>query len=253
MVYMVGNPTAAFIVIGNEILSGRTQDKNINFLANGLNALGIRFKEVRIIPDIEQTIIDTVNELRKKFTYVFTSGGIGPTHDDITSESIAKAFGVELLRNPDAVAALEAHYENSEQNLNEARLRMANIPDGATLIRNPISGAPGYRIENVFVMAGVPSIMQAMFDNIKNSLQGGEKIIAREITTHLTEGTIASALSKIQSNYPNLDLGSYPFIHSGKLGVCLVVRGIDKTEISKCEKAITKMIEELGGSVIEAK
>jgi len=168
--------TAALIVIGNEILSGRTQDKNIAHIAKTLNEVGVRLYEVRVVPDVEAEIVEAVNTLRAKHDYVFTTGGIGPTHDDITAECVAKAFGLKLIQNPESLRRLEAHYRHSDRELNEARLRMANTPEGAELIDNPISTAPGFRVENVYVMAGVPSIMQAMLSGVKDGLVGGESV-----------------------------------------------------------------------------
>lgn len=223
--------TAALLIIGSEVLSGRTQDKNIHFLANGLGGIGIQLKEVRVIPDDEETIIRTTNELRNSYDYVFTTGGIGPTHDDITSASIAKAFGVKLIRHPEAERILLQHY--SKQDVNEARMKMADIPNTARLIPNPVSAAPGFVIGNVYVMAGVPRIMQAMFDAVKHQLKGGAIVESREISAYITEGNIAIALGKIQSHYPDVEIGSYPFIRNGKLGTSLVLRSSDITALEK--------------------
>lgn len=214
--------TACIIIIGNEVLSGRTQDKNLSWLAKGLNDCGIRLTEARVIPDVKQTIIDTVNSCRQTFAYVFTTGGIGPTHDDITSDSIAAAFGVALERNREAEAILEKHYGKDQ--LNAARLKMAEIPAGASLIMNPVSAAPGFRIGNVFVMAGVPSIMQAMFDNVRHELKGGSKMLSRTISAYVTEGVIAAKLTAIQDKFPEVEIGSYPFMRQQRLGTSLVSR-----------------------------
>src|SRR5260221_202527 len=183
--------TACLIIIGNEILSGRTQDANLAFIAKGLNEVGIRLREVRVIPDIAETIIETVNEMRATFDYVFTTGGIGPTHDDITSECVARAFGVPWVLDEEARRRLAAGYANPAD-LNEARLRMAHVPEGAVLIDNPVSRAPGFQIGNVFVMAGVPRIMQAMFDGIKRRLIGGAPVLSRTVTSGLPEGVLAA-------------------------------------------------------------
>ncbi len=222
---------AALIVIGDEILSGRTIDKNINFLANGLTEIGISLSEVRVIPDIEQEIIEAVNILRRKFDYVFTSGGIGPTHDDITSESIGKAFGVKIELNEKAEEILRNHYGVK---VNDARLKMAKIPKGATLLDNPISSAPGFRIENVFVMAGIPKIFEAMFLAASKEIEGGKKILSKELKTNLVESQIAQDFKQLQEQNDNISLGSYPF----KGGTSLVFRSNDK---EKLEQVYAKM------------
>jgi len=237
------SPTAAMIVIGNEILSGRTQDKNINYIAKGLGDAGIRFLEVRVVPDIEQTIIDTVNELREKFTYVFTTGGIGPTHDDITSESIAKAFGVSLIRHEKSFEKLDEYYKGE---LNEGRIKMVMLPDGAVPIENPISVAPGFYIENVYVMAGIPNVMQAMFDSVKAGLKKGEKIISREMKFFTSESKIAKPLSDIQDRNPDIDIGSYPFVEDNKIGTSLVMRGTDSDKIDELYIEMEEIMSGLG-------
>lgn len=251
------NPTACLILIGNEILSGRTHDKNLPWLAAQLNQLGIRMVEARVIPDIHETIITCVNSCRQQFDYVFTTGGIGPTHDDITSECIAKAFGVPLIRHPQAKALLEAHYP--PEDLNEARLKMADVPEGATLIANPVSAAPGYRIGNVYVMAGVPRIMQAMFDGIKHNLQGGAPMLSASVAAFVTEGTIAEELGRIQSRFPSVEIGSYPFVRAQKLGTSLVARSTDAEALLACKAALVTLFrqhtdevweEEIGGEAL---
>lgn len=241
---------ACLIIIGNEILSGRTHDKNLPYLAEELNTLGVRLAETRVIPDIEQTIIDTVNECRAAFDYVFTTGGIGPTHDDITSECVAEAFGVAIELNADAHALLKSHYENPED-LNEARLRMAHIPVGAELIDNPISKAPGFRMENVYVMAGVPMIMQAMFQGIKHQLVGGKPMVSRSVGGYIPEGAIAKVLAEIQGDFPKTDIGSYPFLREGKLGTTLVVRGENPDEVNQASERIRTAITDQGRDVME--
>lgn len=241
---------ACLIIIGNEILSGRTHDKNLPYLAEELNTLGVRLAETRVIPDIEQTIINTVNECRAAFDYVFTTGGIGPTHDDITSECVAKAFGVPIELNADAQALLKSHYENPED-LNAARLRMAHVPVGAELIDNPISKAPGFRMENLYVMAGVPMIMQAMFQGIKHQLVGGRPMVSRSVGGYIPEGTIAKVLGEIQRDFPNTDIGSYPFLREGKLGTTLVVRGENADEVNQASERIRTTITDQGRDVIE--
>lgn len=242
-------PTAALLIIGNEILSGRTQDINLNYLAKYLGALGVKFMEARVVPDIEQTIIDGVNALRKQYDYVFTSGGIGPTHDDITSAAVAKAVGRKLIRHPEAEAILRKHYK--PEDINEARLKMAETPEGAELIDNPVSAAPGYRIENVYVLAGVPRIQQAMLDALRGKLKGGAPTLSRSVSTNVTEGMIATELGAVQSQFPNVDIGSYPFIRDGKLGTSLVVRGTDKDELGKTIQAIEAMLKKHNATVVE--
>jgi len=240
--------TAALLIIGNEILSGRTKDANLPFLAERLTAQGIRLREVRVIPDIADEIVEAVNALRARYTYVFTTGGIGPTHDDITAESIALAFGVPLERNPDAVRLLESHYPPG--GLNEARLRMANIPRGGTLIDNPISKAPGFQIGNIFVMAGVPLIMQAMFDSVAPRLVGGVVMISRTVSCGLPEGALAESLGALQGRYPELEIGSYPYFRSGAFGVSLVLRGTDTVLLDRATEELCALVRDLGGEPI---
>lgn len=244
---MTSEVRAALIIIGNEVLSGRTQDANLAYIASGLNDVGVQMREVRVIPDVEDTIIATVNELRARFDYVFTTGGIGPTHDDITSESVAKAFGVPLLRDPRAVELLKKVIK--PENLNEARLRMANIPEGASLIDNPVSAAPGFIIGNVYVMAGVPRIMQAMFDGIKHSLKGGEKVLSKSVTLHIGEGSIATALGDIQTRNPTVDIGSYPFTRDSGYGTVIVARGTDAILVAAVSAEVAEMARALGARV----
>jgi len=241
--------TAAVLIIGNEILSGRTQDANLAYIAKGLGEVGVRLKEVRVIPDVAETIIATINELRAKFAYVFTTGGIGPTHDDITSESLARAFGVPWVLDPEAKRRLEAGYRPGE--LNAARLRMAHVPEGATLIDNPVSRAPGFQIGNVLVLAGVPKVMQAMFDGIKHRLVGGAPVLSRSVTCALAEGIIAEGLGQLQQRYAELDIGSYPFYRRGGNGVALVIRGTDAPRIAAAVAELTDLIRALGGEPVE--
>jgi molybdenum cofactor synthesis domain-containing protein len=242
--------TACLLIIGNEILSGRTQDANLAFIAKGLNEVGVRLREVRVIPDVAETIIATVNEMRAKFDYVFTTGGIGPTHDDITSECIARAFGVRWVLDEEARRRLAAGYANPTD-LNEARLRMAHIPEGAVLIDNPVSRAPGFRIGNVFVMAGVPRIMQSMFDGIKHSLAGGAPVLSRTVTSGLPEGVLAEGLGKLQERYPDFDIGSYPYYRRGGFGTSLVVRGTDASRLDAAVGELFAMVKGLGGDPYE--
>jgi molybdenum cofactor synthesis domain-containing protein len=245
--------TAAAIIIGNEILSGRTQDANLSYLAKGLNEIGVRLREARVIPDVADTIVETVNEVRAKFDYVLTTGGIGPTHDDITAECLARAFGVKLVLDPEARRRLEVRYRQADppMELNEARLRMAHIPEGAVLIDNPVSAAPGFQIGNVFVMAGVPLIAQAMFDGIKTRLAGGPRLVSRTITCALAEGAIAKELGEIQAEFPALDIGSYPFWTRHGFGVSLVLRGTEPAELARAAAAVSAMIRGLGGEPVE--
>ncbi len=240
--------TACVIVIGNEILSGRTQDTNIAFLGERLNELGVRLMEARVIPDIEGTIVATVNEARARFTYVFTTGGIGPTHDDITAASIAKAFGVPLNEHPEARAILEAHYPAG--GLTEARLRMARTPEGAALIENPISKAPGFQMDNVFVMAGIPAIMQAMFESLSHRLVGGTPLQSRSVTIYLPESRMAPSLAALQERYPEVEIGSYPFSREGRFGARLVLRSTEEARLAAAGTELEAALRELGGEPI---
>ena len=243
------NPTACLLVIGNEVLSGRTQDLNINFLAKGLGAIGIPLREVRVIPDIPETIITTVNECRARFDHVFTTGGIGPTHDDITSECVAQAFGVPWEPQPEAWARMEKHYKPGE--FNAARQRMATMPRGATLIDNGVSIAPGFTIGNVHVMAGVPRIMQAMWSTLGPTLKGGTPVQSRAVHVFgLPEGAIADGLGKVQQAHPTIDLGSYPFYRPNGNGVALVAKGTDPTTLDQCIADVTTLITTLGQTPI---
>lgn len=228
--------TACLVIIGNEILSGRTQDSNLSFLGEKLNEIGIRMEEARIVPDIPERIMHTVNEVRSAFDYVFTTGGIGPTHDDITSQCVADAFDVPLILHPDAHKAMLAFY--GEDQLTEARLRMAHVPQGASLIENDISVAPGYQIENVFVLAGVPKIMQSMFSKLSPRLTGGKPMISRTLTSRAKEGEIAKDLGDIQKKYPDVDVGSYPFMGRGGTGVRIVMRSTNEDLLTQCEKDV---------------
>ena len=235
---------AALIIIGNEILSGRTKDKNLAYLAEWLNEIGIQLYEVRVIRDDEDEIIDCVNLLRKKFDYVFTTGGIGPTHDDITTESIAKAFDVELETNPDALKILQGYYKKGD--LNEARLKMTLLPVGAELVENPVTKAPGFKMDNVFVMAGIPSIMQGMLEGARVFLETGTKMSSKSIDVFMPESFVATELSQIQDNYLNVEIGSYPFNKDGKFGTSLVMRSTDLVALDRCEIEVAEMIKKLG-------
>ncbi len=239
------NPTACLLVIGNEVLSGRTRDANVQFLATRLGEIGIPLREVRVIPDVRETIIATVNEVRPKFDHVFTTGGIGPTHDDITSECVAAAFGVPWEPHPEAWARLDRHYKPGE--FNPARQRMATMPRGATLINNAISIAPGFTIGNVHVLAGVPRIMQAMFESLAPTLQGGPPIASRTVHADgAMEGRIAEGLAEIQRRWPALDIGSYPYYRMGGGGVALVAKGTDAEEVEAAARAMTTLLRAIG-------
>lgn len=237
-------PTAAVLIIGNEILSGRTQDANLAYLGRELAQLGIRVVEARVVPDIEAEIVMAVNELRAKATYVFTTGGIGPTHDDITSESVAKAFGVPCTLHPEAHRILLDHY--GPEKLNAARLRMAHTPEGASLVANPVSKAPGVRIGNVYILAGIPTIAQAMFQSLKHELSGGPPLLSATVTAYVPEGTIAAGLGRVQERHPALDIGSYPFQQQGRFGTQLVVRGTDAAELAQARDEIARLVQDLG-------
>lgn len=230
------SPTAAMVVIGDEILSGRTQDINLNYLARFLATHGIDLREARIVPDIETRIVDAVNTLRKAYDYVFTTGGIGPTHDDITAEAIAKAFGVSIDYNEEAAALIAARYKPGE--FNSMRKRMARIPNGASLIQNPVSGAPGFQMQNVFVMAGIPMIARAMLEDVAPRLRRGAPVHVCTVTAQVPEGEIAEAIAKIQADYPSITIGSYPFFQENRLGVQLVVRGRDCGEVATAADSI---------------
>ena len=223
---------AAILIIGNEILSGRTQDTNTSTLATWLNSIGVIVSEVRVIPDIEKTIIDALNILRKDNNYVFTTGGIGPTHDDITASSVSKAFGVKYEIHKEAYKILEAYYKTGE--FNEGRQRMVWMPEKAELILNPTSGAPGFSIENVFCLPGVPSIMKSMLGGLKNKIVGGEPILSQTLSLRTVESEIAQSLTKVQNDNKDVEIGSYPFFHAGKLGVSIVLRSENQSKIDTC-------------------
>lgn len=240
-------PDAAILIIGNEILSGRTADKNIQYIAQNLTAIGIRLHECRVVSDNEQAIIEAVNALRIEYDYVFTTGGIGPTHDDITAASIAKAFHLPLTLHPEAAARLENYYANQpEKELNNARLKMAYTPEGALLIDNPISAAPGFYVDNVYVLAGIPSVLHAMFDSIKHTLQTGNIIHSREILIPAPEGQFAKELGELQEQYPMVDIGSYPFLQDNKPATNVVIRCIDNTILDDVQKEVEKIQEIVG-------
>ncbi len=244
------NPTACILVIGNEILSGRTQDANIQFLAKRLGELGIALREVRVIPDIRETIVSNIVELRARFDHLLTTGGIGPTHDDITSPCVAEAFGVPWEIHPESFAKLEAHM--APGSFNAARQRMATLPRGAVPIDNPVSVAPGFSIGNVHVMAGVPRIMQAMFDQLAPRLAGGRPVVSASWHADgLLEGAIAEGLEAIQHRFPSLDIGSYPYERPHRRGVSLVSKGIDAAAVRDAAAAVHDLIAGLGMVPIE--
>ena len=233
--------TAGIIIIGNEVLSGRTKDVNTSTLAKWLNSLGIEVREVRIIPDNEEIIIETVNILRKKLKYVFTTGGIGPTHDDITAESISKAFKIEYGFHKEAYSILEKYYRPGE--FNEGRQKMAKMPITSKLILNPTTGAPGFYVENVFSLPGVPSILKAMIGGLNNILIGGNPILNLTISLRTVESEIAKSITEIQNKNKDIEIGSYPFFRAGKLGVSIVLRSSDKKRLDQCYAEILKFIK----------
>ncbi|MBS0563731.1 MAG: competence/damage-inducible protein A [Proteobacteria bacterium] len=238
------NPTAAILVIGDEILSGRTRDANMHYLAGELTRIGIDLKEVRIVADHHPAIVAALNALRSTHDHVFTSGGIGPTHDDITADAVAAAFGLPLAVRADARAVLQAHYDRMGTELNEARLRMARIPPGATLIDNPISAAPGFTLGNVHVMAGVPAIFQAMLAALLPRLSGGTPVLSQTLTVMRGEGAVAAPLSALADEFSDLSFGSYPFTRDGAYGTNLVVRGQDARRL---DQAMLRLAALFGG------
>ena len=240
---------AAILIIGNEILSGRTQDTNTSTLATWLNSIGVKVGEVRVIPDIEKTIIDTLNLLRENYNYVFTSGGIGPTHDDITAESVSKAFGIKYEIHKEAYKILEAYYKSGE--FNEGRQKMVWMPENANLILNPTSGAPGFNVENVFCLPGVPSILKSMLGGLTNKIVGGEPILSLTISLRTVESEIANSLTKVQDNNKDVEIGSYPFFQAGKLGVSIVIRSEDQLKIDNCNLQILEFVNEKKIEVVD--
>ena len=241
---MAAPVTAALLIIGDEILSGRTRDANLSHISIWLNDLGIDMKECRIVPDIEDEIVAALNDLRTRFTYVFTTGGIGPTHDDITADAIARAFGVGISHRADAVAVLEAQYKPEDRT--DARMRMARIPDGAILIDNPVSIAPGFQVDNVFTMAGVPVIMQAMLESVRHRLAGGTPVETVTIKSNGLEGDIAKPLGGIQNVMgAAVSIGSYPFRMDGKFGTRIVLRGRDSSLLAAATRDVEAMMSAL--------
>ncbi|WP_102223830.1 competence/damage-inducible protein A [Acidimangrovimonas sediminis] len=241
---MAANPTAAMLVIGDEILSGRTRDSNMHHLAGRLTEHGIDLVEARVIGDRRQTIIDTVNALRTQYDHVFTSGGIGPTHDDITAEAVAAAFGLPIDVRADARALLEAHYKRTGTELNAARLRMARIPEGARLIDNPVSTAPGFSLGNVHVMAGVPSVFEAMVEGLLPGLVGGAPVLSRTLRVMRGEGEVADILGALAGEYADLSFGSYPFQRDGRYGTNLVIRGSDAARLDEALSRLESAVAE---------
>jgi len=238
-------PTAAVLLIGDEILSGRTKDKNLGFIADYLTVLGIDLKEARIVPDIEDEIVQAVNALRKRYTYVFTTGGIGPTHDDITADAVARAFGVEIDHHPEAVEILLAHFKTIGREPNEARLRMARTPKGASLIANPVSKAPGFQIGNVFVMAGIPKVMNAMMEEVAPRLERGTPVISHMVTIQGGEGDVAKPLKEIQDRFPQVIIGSYPFESPQGFATNLVLRSREQASLASAVNEVRQMAVEL--------
>ncbi|MBL4588937.1 MAG: competence/damage-inducible protein A [Alphaproteobacteria bacterium] len=233
--------TAAMIVIGSEILSGRTQDENVQYLAQKLTDKGVRLQEVRVVPDVELAIIEAVQTLRSKYDYVFTSGGIGPTHDDITSVTLAKAFSVPIEQNEEAYEILRAYY--GEVALTDARLKMAQIPHGALLIPNPVSSAPGFQIENVYVMAGVPKIMQAMVDYVVAAISGGALLMSQTVFCTVYESEIAEDLERLQHKYPEVDIGSYPHYTPNGSGINVVLRAINERQLIDAVEDVQRIVQ----------
>ena len=232
---------AVIIIIGNEILSGRTQDVNVVAISKWLNELGVKLEEVRVIPDVESSIVRTINEVRKKFNYVFTTGGIGPTHDDITSKSIAKAFNLSYGYHKEAYTILEKYY--SKEKFSAGRKKMSMMPIKASLILNPSSAAPGFIVDNVYCLPGVPSILKSMLGGLKNKIKGGKKILSKTISVRTVESEIAKPLAKVQQKFKKVDIGSYPFFRLGRIGVSIVIRYSDKKKIDECYKEIVNFLK----------
>ena len=233
---------AAILIIGNEILSGRTQDTNTSTLSLWLNSIGVKVQEVRVIPDVEEIIVDSVNTLRKIYDYIFTTGGIGPTHDDITAQSIAKAFNLKYEIHKEGYKILEKYYKPGE--FNEGRQKMIWMPKDAKLILNPTSGAPGFNVENVFCLPGVPSILKSMLGGLKNNIIGGDPILSHTINLRTVESEIANSLTKVQDSNKEVEIGSYPFFQAGKLGVSIVIRSENQSKIDICTTQILDFVKQ---------
>ena len=240
---------AAILIIGNEILSGRTQDTNTGTLANWLNSIGVKVNEVRVVPDEEKIIVETLNLLRKIYDYVFTTGGIGPTHDDITAQSVSKAFDRKYEIHKEAFKLLEAYYKPGE--FNEGRQKMVWMPAGAELILNPTSGAPGFQVDNVFCLPGVPSILKSMLGGLKNKIVGGDPILSQTISLRTVESEIANSLTKVQEKNKDVEIGSYPFFHAGKLGVSIVIRSENQSKIDDCNSQILEFVNEKNIEIVD--
>tara|TARA_Y100000590_G_scaffold467615_1_gene647109 strand:+ start:1416 stop:2165 length:750 start_codon:yes stop_codon:yes gene_type:complete len=240
---------AAILIIGNEILSGRTQDTNTSTLAIWLNSIGVKVNEVRVVPDIEDKIINTLNILRKENDYVFTTGGIGPTHDDITAQSVSKAFKINYEIHKEAYKILEKYYKPGE--FNEGRQKMVWMPENAELILNPTSGAPGFSVENVFCLPGVPSILKSMLGGLKNKIIGGQPILSSTISLRTVESEIADSLTKVQNKNNDVEIGSYPFFHAGKLGVSIVLRSENQSKIDDCNSQILEFVNKKKIEVVD--
>jgi molybdenum cofactor synthesis domain-containing protein len=236
--------TACVLVIGNEILSGRTQDTNLNHIARQLNEWGIRVREARVIPDVVEIIVSAVQEASRRFDYVFTTGGIGPTHDDITADCVANAFEVELVEHPEIAARIRQR--EAPPDVMASRLRMALVPDGARLIENATGGPQGFAIGNVYVMAGIPMVMQAMLSTLEGQLDGSAPVRSRSVTAFLGESQIAGPLGQIQARYPHIDLGSYPFSREGRYGTSLVMRGTDAGDLDAMLEDVKSIIVDAG-------
>jgi len=241
--------TAALIIIGNEILSGRTEDANLTPVARGLGGVGVRLAEVRVVADDVDVIAETVNQCRAAHDYVLTCGGIGPTHDDVTAAALAQAFGVAVTRHEEAARRLMLHY--GEDRLNESRLSMADMPEGAELIDNPVSQAPGFRMANVFVMAGVPRIMEAMLDGVLPTLSGGAKVLSRTLSAELPESELAAELARIQERYGETEIGSYPYFRQGCFGTSIVLRGTDGDVLERAAEEVRAAMAGLGAKPLE--
>ena len=242
--------TAGLVVIGDEILSGRTQDRNVAQIATWLNVQGIRLAEVRVVGDRTAAIVEAVNQLRARNDYLFTTGGIGPTHDDITVDAIAEAFGLPVVYHPKALTILERHYDKRGETLTEARKRMARVPEGADLIENRLSGAPGIRIGNVFLMAGVPSITAGMLDALTGTLEGGAPLVSRTIGCWVAESEVADLLREAERRHAGVAIGSYPFFREGRVGANFVVRSTDAALADACVGDVTSRLESVGYSVV---
>ena len=240
--------TAAVMIIGDEILSGRTQDTNLRDIARYLAAYGVDLAEARVVPDHEDEIIGALNHLRARYDYVITTGGIGPTHDDITADCVAAAFGVALYEHPDIVAMMAARWGGE---LNAARRRMARVPHGGSLVKNPVQGPPGFQIENVFTFAGIPSVAQGMFQSMKHRLVGGDPVLARTVRTNLPEGIIAEPLGALQNRYADIDIGSYPAFRNGRPSVSLVLRGTDDARLQSAAAELIHTLKEMNGEAEE--